>query len=159
MTKEYVYLQGKAKWANRLARPDEKFNRWSVVLYPNAESLEKFKALGTKNVVKKDDDGYNITLSRPVNKMMRGKLIAFTPPEVIDKDKQPLTAAIGNGSDVTVKIEAYSYTPPTGGKAKAIRLESVRVDNLIPFEPDTDYPDPAQTEAVAGLKDQPEQLF
>jgi len=36
--KEYVYLQGKAKWA-KLVTPDTKFgSQWSLQLYPNDES-------------------------------------------------------------------------------------------------------------------------
>lgn len=162
MTKQFIYLQGKAKWANRLVRPDDKFNRWSVVLYPDQESLEKVRELqaeGVKNVIKKDEDGYNVTLSRPLQKIIRGKVIAFTPPKLVHPNKEPVVTAIGNGSDITVEMEVYSHGTPTGGKAKAMRLESVRVDNLVPFDAETDYPDAKEAKSLESIGQQPERLF
>jgi len=160
LTNEVAYFQGKGKWA-RLVRPDDKYNKWNVQLYLNAESLEKLRELqaeGVKNPIKKDDDGYFANFSRPVNKLMAGKVVAFTPPKVVDKDGIPYDKQIGNNSDLTVKCEVYQHKTPTGGKAKAIRLESVRIDNLIPFEQEKDFNDDEKAQ-VAGLKDQPEQLF
>src|SRR3990167_7095580 len=162
---EWVYFQGKAKWA-RLINPDLKFNCWSMVLYPTPESYAQILELketknnvaGILNVIKKDEDGYNITLKRPVNKPMRGKVVAFSPPEVLEADgKTPLrNALIGNGSDVTCKCEYYKYNTPIGGKGTAIRLLSVRVDTLIPYEMKKDFTED-QLKAVEGLSEHPPQ--
>lgn len=155
MTNTEVYFQGKAKWA-RLIRPDDKFNKWSIQLYLNPESLEKLRELqaeGVKNPIKKDEDGYFANFSCPVNKLMRGKVVAFTAPKVVDKDGVPYEKQIGNGSDVTIKCEKYTHGTPTGGKAAAIRLKAVRIDNLVEFEQERDFTD-NEKEAVAGLKEQ-----
>lgn len=149
---EEVYLKGKAKWANRLFVPDIEYKKWSLSLYPDAVSLETIRDLqaqGVKNVVKKDEDGYHVNLGRPTEKVMRGKVVAFSPPVVLDKDGAPFAGPIGNGSDVTVKMEVYSHGTPGGGKAKAMRLSSVRVDNLVPFEK-SDFTDEEQ-EQVEGM--------
>lgn len=168
MPKEYIFLSGKAKWANKLFVPDQLYKCWSVVLYPNEQSYSKVLEMkkgqdgvqGILNMIKKDDEGYYITLKRPTEKLMRGKLNAFLPPVIVNADNTPFNAqgaAIGNGTDVTCKIEYYIYPRPTGGKGSAIRLESVRIDNLVPFLKDSFNKEEAKQ--VAGLTDQPPPLF
>lgn len=150
-----VFLQGKAKFA-RLHLPDQ-WGNYKITLYLSNASYEKFKELGVKNVVKKDEDGYFITLRRPLQKMMKGKVVGLAPPSTVDKTGIPLRdVMIGNGSDVTVKLAYYSYNTPQGEKGHAIRLEGVRVDNLVPYNPPTDH-DPTTYEQVEGLDKQPEQ--
>ena len=157
---EEIYLKGKAKWANRLYVPDIEYKKWGLVLYPDVASLEiirDLQAQGVKNVLKKDDDGYYISLGRPTEKVIRGKVVPFSPPVVLDKEGNATTVSIGNGSDVTVKIEAYAHGTPGGGKAKAIRLQSVRIDNLVPYAQDSFTA--AEVEQTAGLAEQPAPQF
>lgn len=54
------------------------------------------------------------------------------PPKVVDADGNPWDeeVLIGNGSDITVKLDVW-----IGNKAKKVRWEAVRVDNLVPYEP------------------------
>src|SRR6266516_1728248 len=101
-----------------------------------------------------------VYFNRPIDKLTKtGKRIGYAPPEILDKDGSPLkNTLIGNGSDVTIKLEVYSHGTPGGGKAKAARLLSVRVDNLVVFVKDESF-SPDQQRAVKGLEDQPEQLF
>lgn len=159
MDKTYVYWQGKAKWVKAI-NPDLTYNKWNFVLYPNEVHLEEIRDLqakGVKNVLSKDDDGWKINISRPVQKVWKGRVWAFTPPRVVDKDDRPLDGvAIGNGSDVTAKIEVYQHGTPSGKKATAIRWEGLRIDNLVPFESKTDYP-PGEKDQIEGLSKQPEQ--
>lgn len=155
----YEFFQGKVKWV-RVDRVND-WGKWTVVLYPNATALERIRELqgdGIKNVIKKDEEGYYTTISRPNTKLMRGKVVAFEPPKVVMPDGQPFTGNVGNGSDCTIKCEVYSHPTPGGGKAKAIRLVSIRIDNLVPYNPDVQFT-PLEKDAVAGLSDQPEQLF
>lgn len=164
-TTRNVYIQGKAKWA-KLVTPDTKYNCWSVVVYPNDESYkllldlkaDKGDTSGILNPIKKDDDGYNITLKRPIQKLMAGKVTSFSPPIVVEADgENPLrNALVGNGSDITCKVQVYNYNKPQGGKGTAIRLESVRVDNLVPFEIKRDF-DKDQQRQVAGVAEAPPQ--
>lgn len=156
---EEVYFKGKAKWANRLYVPDIEYKKWGLVLYPDPSSLEVIRDLqaqGVKNVLKKDDDGYYISLGRPTEKVIRGKVVPFSPPVVLGTDGNPTTVPIGNGSDVTVKMEVYSHGTPTGGKAKAMRLQSVRIDNLVPYAQASFTPE--EQELTAGLSEQPPQF-
>lgn len=159
---EDVYLQGKVSWVKYIT-PDPLYNKWSVTLHPDTESLEKIRDLqsqGVKNLVKKDEDGYYVSFSRPTERKIKGKVIGMTAPVVLNAEGVPLDGvAIGNGSDGTVKLEVYSHSTPSGGKAKAARWAGLKIDNLIPFNKDTDYPDPAQRELAEGLEDQPKPIW
>lgn len=156
---ETIYLKGKAKWV-RNTQPNE-WGKWAMTLYPDPESLEKFRELqaqGLKNVIKKDDDGYNFSITRPTQKQYGNRIQGFAPPKVMDKDGQDLgNTRIGNGSDVTVKLEVYEHKTPTG-KAKAARWEALRVDNLVPYEPPRDFSED-EANQTSGLMEQPEHLF
>jgi hypothetical protein len=152
----YEFIQGKLSWVKYIT-PNQ-WEKWSVQVHPNQESLERIRELqseGIKNVIKKDDDGYFCTFSRPTSRVIKGKIIGMTPPVVTDKDGQPMEGvAIGNGSDGIVKLEIYTHPTPNGGSAKAARWDALRVTNLIPFNTDTDFSDPVQSEQAKGLQDQ-----
>lgn len=157
---ENIYIQGKVSWFR--PKVPNKWNKWSVQIHPNDKGLEiirDLQAQGVKNQLKKDQDGYYTSFSRPVTKeTSTGKILSFTPVEVFDKDGNKFDGNVGNGSDVTLKLEVYQHATPGGGKAKAVRWVSARIDNLVPFESERDLND-FEKEAHEGLKDQPEQLF
>lgn len=134
-----VTFQGKVKWAS-LYKPD-KYDAWSLVLYPNDESLVRLKDMKLKNTFKKDEDGECIRMKRNVTSKIKGKTVPFSAPWVTDKNGVPVNVAVGNGSDVTVSCDYYAYRPPTGGTelSHALRMTGVRIDNLVPFEPKTDF--------------------
>ena len=171
MATKDVYLTGKCKWA-KLVHPDAKFGdpKWSIVLYPDAESYDKVMEMkkmpgGIKNVVKKDDDGYYVTFSRPTQKNYRGQIKAFTAPVVLDGSKKLedgsyalLQEPIGNNSDVTVKVSYYGYQNPLKQTEHAARLETVRVDTLIPYTPKKDFTDD-QKKQMFGMENHAAPLF
>lgn len=157
---EYIFIQGKVSWLK--SKMTNKWNKYSVQIHPNAEGLEIIRGLqaeGLKNNLKKDDDGYYVNFTRPATKEFRsGKVVTYAPPDVFDTAGKPFDGGVGNGSDATLKIEVYQHETPGGGKAKAARWVSARIDNLVPYEPDRDLTDD-QKEAASGLEKQPEQLF
>jgi len=140
MATEYIDVSGKAKWA-RLVEPDSLYNKWQVVLYPDTKSLEVIRKLqteGIKNKLRKDDEGYNMNFGRPtfIENRKSGLRKTLEPPTVKGKDDKPIDGiTVGNGSDVTLGLEVYSHqVPGNRAGAKAARLKSVRVDNLVPYE-------------------------
>lgn len=162
---EFIFLQGKTKWF----RPEKtnEWGKWSHVLYPNDVGLEKIRDLqaeGVKNVLKKDEDGYFLSIGRnsEIKRKTDGggvKMQGMQPPEVVDTEGKPMRGVlVGNGSDITTKVEVYQHGTPGGGKAKAMRWISSRIDNLIPYEPQTDYL-PNEEKSIRNLDKQPEQLF
>ena len=172
MANEYVFLKGKTKWF-RANQPDS-YGNWKHQLWLDGPSLEKFRELqttksgvqGIKNVLQKDDDGYYVTIRRPQQKLIRGKVVGFAPPEVLDGSKTlpdgtnpPLRDVIvGNGSDIVTKIEVYSHPIPGGGRAKAVRWMSSRIDNLVPYEGRKDFTEDEER-LVKGIEDQSPQMF
>lgn len=155
------YVQGKLKFV-RVVQPDVMYDCWSTKIYPTAESLEKIRmwqGQGMKNVLKMDEEEGNawITTFRCPTKRLRkdGTMWTFEAPQVVDKDGAPMDGRlIGDGSDGTLKLEVYEHGTPGGGKAIAARLVGLRVDVLVPFNPDSDYTDKEKKE-VEGLRAQP----
>lgn len=155
---KFITFQGTGKWVKPYI--PTQFDKWSLDLYMNKSEVERFKELKVMNHLKRDDDGDYVTFSRPINKNFAGKLEALRPPLVIDKDGLPMiNVAIGNGSKITVTLELYSYNPPgpKGSERKnAIRLFSLRVDELIPFANDS-FSDQEQMAAAELAKTPPAQ--
>lgn len=172
---EWYEFQGKGSWFLNLFHADIPYNCWSVRLHFNPPSYDLFMKLkevdengveGILNEVKKDDDGYYHTFRRPIQKEWRDRngvtqTIHFDPPIVLDANGQPWDRKvdIGNGSDITVKVECYKFNVPRkkGVKGRAIRLVSVGIDNLVEYSR-KDF-SPAQEKAVQGLDQRPKQLF
>src|SRR5690349_12577378 len=143
MPSEFVYFKGKTKWF-RAENPDTMFDppRWKHVLYPDEESLKKFRLLqekGIKNHLKKDDDGYFFNLSRPTFYEAKGRPVALNRPKVMNADGSEFVGQVGNGSDVTSKCEVRSYKLKTGKWGCSVRWDSSRIDNLVPYEPKRDF--------------------
>ena len=157
---EYVYIQGKVSWVKN--KTTNKWNKYSVQIHPNPEGLEivrDLQAAGLKNNLKKDDDGYFVNFTRPASKEFKsGKIQTYAPPELFDAEGKRYEGGVGNGSDATLKIEVYEHDTPGGGKAKAARWVSARIDHQIPWDLEEDGTDD-QKFMQAGLKDQPEQLW
>lgn len=161
MATEHIFVRGKTKWF----RPDKpnQWGKYTHVLYPDTESLEKLRDLqakGVKNVLKKDEDGWFVTFNRPTSILRQGKVVGIAPPEVYEADgKTPLKLNVGNGSDVTTKLEVYQHSAPgSQQKAYAARWLSSRVDNLVPYEMKKDML-PEEEKLQRGLDEQPEPLF
>lgn len=138
MPTTYHYFSGTAKWAH-LTRPN-KFGKHSINLYVDDATRKDIRALGTRLKANEDDEGFFYNFRRdPEKTFPDGTKVGA--PEVVDKDGNPLTALIGNGSKVTVKVSVYDFKAgedkETGEKwtaGRGTRLEAVRVDELIPYE-------------------------
>lgn len=160
MATEFIQVAGKLSWVK--AQAPNQWGKWTVQLHPTPESLEKIRDLqaeGLKNIIKKDDDGYYVNFSRPTSVTIQGKVRGLEPPRILDKDGTPSPHMnIGNGSDGVVQLEVYSHKTPGGGTAKAARWDSVRVDNLIPFDNGRDFTS-AEKAKVDTLVDAKSPLF
>lgn len=136
----YIYLSGKGFWLHRLFEADEYRGNtfWSMRLYPDPKSWELFYASNLMQKIKEDEEGKFVTLRRYTEKpwkLRAGEDPAFSPPRVTDKDgaEWGTDNLIGNGSGVTVKLEIYKAKDANGA-----RIEGVRVDNWIEYEPPND---------------------
>ena len=134
---EFLYIPGKIYWCRGTVPEvygDERF--WSVTVYPTTDGMKVVKSLyeapPIMNRLRRDDDGDFIKFKRPCSKKFKGAITALLPPRIIDKDDQPITALVGNGSDGIVKVEVYSFNKPRVGRAA--RWDSLRIDNFVPYE-------------------------
>lgn len=159
---EYVYLSGKAKWF-RAGQADQ-WGFFKTKLYLDPPSKTKFMELkkeGLASFLNMDEEGEWITCKRPSQKVMKGRPVSFAPPEILNKDGTiPLRDVnVGDGSDITCKMFVYEYRAPGKDtpKKKAMRLESVRVDNLVPFNKESFDPDTEKM--VRGLDTAPQPSY
>lgn len=155
-----IFVSGKTKWF----RPDvpNEWGKWNHVIYLDDASVNKMRDLqaeGVKNVMKKDEEGLYMTFSRSTEMTRLGKKEGLKPPIVVDQNNEPINVRVGNGSDVTTKLEVYSHRVPGSTKmAKAVRWKASRIDNLVPFEGKKDFMED-EAKAVEGLAEQPKPVF
>lgn len=130
MASRTIYLVGTCAWA-KLKTPDPKYGHYSIDLYPSEKSWEIFDSSGMQLTKRTSENGEYISLRRPAQKLIKGELVDFGPPKLLDKHNEPMDKLVGNGSEVTVKVQVYD----TLTKGVGHRLESVRVENLITYNP------------------------
>ena len=132
MATEHIFLSGKAKWA-KVWKPDQEYDKYSIDLYMDDENFAIYDDSGMKLKLREDEDGKYIRFSRPASKVINGELTEFKRPKIVNADNEEIeeTVLIGNGSDVTVRVEVYD----TKAHGKGHRLNAVRIDNLVAYEP------------------------
>lgn len=124
------YFSGEARWA-KLREPDDKYNKYSIDLIMEPDVLAKFKTSGAQLKIREKDGTEFVTFNRPATSVIKGDIVNHGPPEILDKDGEPLAdnILVGNGSKVTLKVEVYDTV-----KGKGSRLAAVRVDDLVKYE-------------------------
>ena len=160
---EYVKLLGKVSWA-KVYEPDEfrGATNWTLNFYPrDASEWDKIKQAGIQRRPKEDDgtksgvEGRFIPLKRPTTKLIKGKMVYFTPPRIFNKDGSSAVSytnnegravysyddektiinrvgdsiQIGNGSEVEVTLSVYQTAMGPGN-----RLEGIKILDLIVYE-------------------------
>jgi len=130
--KEYIF-SGKAAYCSTNGRDfnDGKGPKWSMRLYPRtAADRKEIKATGIKNKEAIDDGS-----------ALEEGLVYFTfrndkePYKILDGNGNPVTALVGNGSDVSVKLLVETFNSPKFGPQARSWLTEVVVNNLVPYEP------------------------
>ena len=140
-------------------RPDEFMDKeyWKISFYPETGAvLDKMRAKGVRLKVYEDDgeksgvSGKYVVIKRPTEKEFKTGLVEFNPPSIYDKDGKGLVTydkktgerkgepvLIGNGSLVEVTVSIYDAKP----YGKGTRLESVKIIDLIEYNPEPDEED------------------
>ena len=131
MATTYHYFTGKTKWA-KVRKPDPKYDNFQVPLYLDDASKAEFAKTGLRLRFKSDEDGEFVTFRRPVSKMFKDGETVFGPPAVENPDGTEFEGLIGNGSTLTVKVSVYD-----SAMGKGHRLEAVRVDELVEYNPES----------------------
>lgn len=133
MATKYVELRGKAKWA-KVWKPDTKYDKYSIDICPDEKSREIIAGLGLKSTYKTDADGNEYMTFRrdPTHMVYTAKDVRGPAgaPKVTGVDPD---TAIGNGSDVSIKLAVYAYDNKFG-KGTGSRLEAVYVHELVEYK-------------------------
>lgn len=129
MATETYYISGIAKFP-RLKQPDEQYDNYSIGVILDPASEAEYANSGMQMKPRSWEGDTFITFRRPEKKLIKDELVKFGPPKVVDKDNNPITVLVGNGSKVTLKVIVYDSR-----KGKGHRLEAVRVDELVEFKP------------------------
>ena len=106
----YEYVKGKAMYAN-ITSPNTRFepHKYGITVLTDSDTATKLEDLGLNGT-------------------------ANHAPKLVDSDGKPMDVAIGNGSEVTVKIKPYK-----NNYGRFAELMAVKVDNLIEYtEQDSD---------------------
>lgn len=139
------YFRGLAKWAKVYDTPkDETFvtkkgkkvtkkAAWSLDLYMDEKSMAAYKNSGIQRTVRTDADGEDyVQFERTlVYKDKEGVERNRLPPNILDSENNEFHSKerIGNGTEVTISVDVYE-----SANGKGSRLESIRVENFIPYK-------------------------
>lgn len=138
---------------------------WKINLHVDKDTAKKIRESGSLVRPHVDNEevsgvpGTYYTFRRDLVKKIRDQEVEFNPPEIFDADGKPImvyvkdgdtgeTKAVGekvylgNGSKVEVTVEVY----PAGSYGNGTRLRSVKVIDLIKYDPKAKEEVPAEGE-------------
>lgn len=128
-----IYVSGIARWHKH--KRTDKYGNYTVDLVTDKEARKLVKDAGLRLKPTEDDDGNLILKFRK-----RPRSFDSAPPVVVDAAGQPFEGDIGNGSEVTLKIEVYEFKGGIDADGNRYdggvghRWQGTRVDNLVVFE-------------------------
>jgi hypothetical protein len=133
MASKTYYFTGIAKWVKN-RKPNE-WGKYTAQLYLDDQSILSFKESGLGLQLREDDAGQYVQFSREHERKFDSSPdpVVFGPPPIYLPDGTEYKDLVGNGSLATFKVTVYDAGP----KRKGHRLESIRVDQLIPYVPTT----------------------
>jgi len=100
---------------------------YTVNVVVDDETANDFASRG--HTVKQMDEGPALIMKRKVN---GPKGMIRPAPRLFDKDKQEISTAVGNGSQVRVQFNEYDWEY-AGKQGKGIDLQAVQVLNLVEY--------------------------
>jgi PKD repeat protein len=121
-------LEGTAYWAS-ITTPNTTFEPvYTVNLVVDNETANDFASRG--HTVKQMDEGPALIMKRKVN---GPKGMVRPAPRLFDKDKQEVSTAVGNGSQVRVQFNEYDWEY-AGKQGKGLDLQAVQIVNLVEYK-------------------------
>lgn len=141
-------VKGKSMWAF-LTTADTKYDPcWRIAVIISADEARKLHELGIRysrtDEIKNPEEAamgpYKVTLRRYCEKRGKAKGQPNDPPILVDVDEAPFTQILGNGSEVIVEFDTYSWSY-TDKKTKqqnsgtSADLKKVKVVELVEYVP------------------------
>ena len=121
-------LEGSVKWAS-ITTPNTKFEPvYTVDLIVDEQTANDFASRGHK--VKQHDEGPALVIKRKVH---GPNGITRPAPRLLDKDKQEINVAVGNGSKVRVQYDEYPWEY-AGKSGISLDFQAMQVIDLVPMK-------------------------
>ena len=121
-------LEGSVKWAS-ITTPNTKFEPvYTVDLIVDETTANDFAARGHK--VKQHDEGPALVIKRKVH---GPNGITRPAPRLLDKDKQEINLAVGNGSKVRVQYNEFAWEY-AGKSGVSLDFQAMQVLDLVPMK-------------------------
>ena len=121
-------LEGSVKWAS-ITTPNTKFEPvYTIDLIVDEQTANDFASRGHK--VKQHDEGPALVIKRKVH---GPNGITRPAPRLLDKDKQEINVAVGNGSKVRVQCNEYEWEY-AGKEGKSLDLQAVQIIDLVEYK-------------------------
>lgn len=163
---KFFTFTGLCSYAKVYEPDDYKGNQfWKINLHVDKETAKKIRESGSMVRPHVDNEevsgvpGQYYTFRRDLVKTINGRDIEFNPPEIFNADGKPImvyvkdettgeTEAVGekvylgNGSKVEVTVEVY----PAGSFGNGTRLRSIKIIDLIKYDPKAKEEVPAEGE-------------
>ena len=130
----YIYITGIGNWCkfyehNKDSFGDKEF--YSVDMLLDEDNAKRLSATGAKQKLLVQEDGL---VKVKIRRNHENPIPEFGgPPVVMDIEGKPFTDLIGNGSKLTLKLCVYNSK-----FGKGVRLEKVRIDELVKYERPTE---------------------
>ena len=122
-------LEGVAMWASIIS-PNDKFEPvYTINVVIDDKEAKEFASKGHK--IKETEMGPSVVVRR---KVQDNKGNSRPIPKLVDRDKQPLTEYVGNGSKVKVQYHEWETTN-SFGSFKGLDLQAVQVLDLVVYNP------------------------
>lgn len=167
-TKTYKF-RGQTAWA-KIYEPDDfrGVKKWKIPLYVDSDTKAEIKEAGIQLRFKTDDgeksgvQGEYCMFSRATEVNYGNGPEYLNPPGVFDSEDEVVVSydddgnrvgepvMIGNGSEVELTVEVY----PTRNFGNGQRLISVKIIDLIEYDPDNEAPE-EEDEPKATVKSKP----
>ena len=126
----YEYVKGKAMYAN-ITSPNTRFepHKYGITVLTDSDTATKLEDLGLNQVrtrtgeLKYEEPAFTFS-----KRASRNDGSANPAPKLVDGDGIAVEVAIGNGSEVTVKIKPYK-----NNYGRFAELMAVKVDSLVEY--------------------------
>lgn len=135
MATQEVTFTGKVKYAQVYPGQVNKFGKNSLEFYPkDNETRKAIQALRTRNALKEDEDGFHFTFTKNPQDTRNPPIV------VIDEEGNPVTDSIGNGSEIELTLQTYTWDDRVGKDGEVIsagtgaRIVRVRILKLVPYQ-------------------------
>ena len=131
MSTKEIKVQGTVRWAKFREQQVNKWGKLQVNFYPKDKATRSaISALGARNPIKEDEDGnlYYIFVKRLDDSVVPGAVVVW-------QDGAPFDGHIGNGSEVELTLQVYTWDNEHG-KGTGVKVIFCNILNLVEYKRD-----------------------